>query len=326
MRQYEIERERAGDLLAERRSKVYADIPRIKKIDEELSAAGIGLVKLLAAGGNDCEKNVSELKSNSKKLSEEKARLMESNGVPENYFSDIFLCPECKDTGHINSGHETVRCRCLKQRLINVCYNLPNRKNLLETENFDTFTMKYYSDVLNESEGLSPKENMKTIHKTALQFVKDFGVKFQNLLLYGDAGLGKTFLCNCIARALLEKERTVLYVTAPKIFKAVEDYRFNRDEMEEPDETIDMLYETELLILDDLGSEFATVVTGAALFDIINERLIMQKPTVISTNLPPAELHEQYSERVVSRIIGYYKVMKFFGDDIRVKKKLTGAR
>ena len=322
MRAYEVDRDRAVVLLNERRKELYRRLPRVREIDNELSHIGISVAKkVLIEGGNQVL--FEGLRQQSIVLKKEKERLLSENGVSEGYLADIYRCAVCQDTGYTQS-HLSERCKCLKQHLIDKYYTLSNVRGLLEEENFDTFDMRYYSESLMPSEGMSSYRNMQLIYQTALKFVEEFDRTFQNLLFYGDTGLGKTFLCNCIAKDLLDAGHTVLYVTAPRIFKLVEDYRFNRDNVEDSDYSIDAVIDVDLLILDDLGAEFSTVVTSAFLFDIINQRLLAKKPVVISTNLSPAEFEIQYSDRIVSRFLGHYKMSKFYGDDIRAKKKYSG--
>ena len=323
MRAYESDRDRAAALLKERRAEVYRRLPRVLEIDSKLSQLGIDAAKQILLEGSGGDELLQSLRMQSESLKSEKELLLSKDGVPEGYFADIYRCIICQDTGYVESS--SVRCQCLKQRLIDKYYDLSNIRGLLAEENFDTFDLRYYSDIVNPTQGLSPHRNMQIIYQVALNFVEDFDHKFQNLLFYGDTGLGKTFLCNCIAKDLLDRGHTVLYVTAPRIFKLVEDYRFNRDEMFEPDDAVDAVTDVDLLILDDLGAEFGTVVTSAALFNIINQRLLAKKATVISTNLSPAEFETQYSDRIVSRFLGHYKMSKFYGDDIRARKKYEGG-
>ena len=320
MRAYEADRDHAATVLKKRLEEVYGKLPQVQEIDNKLAQVGIDTAKRILSEEGASQTLLHDLRTKTLALKEEKERLFADNGIPKGYFTDIFKCSLCQDTGYA----ENIRCGCLKQRLIDKYYDLSNVRGLLEEENFDTFDFKYYSQNVNPAQGLSPYRNMQIIYKTALNFVQEFGCrgrKIQNLLFYGDTGLGKTFLCNCIAKDLLDAGYTVLYVTAPQIFKLVEEHRFNRDEEEEPNYAIDAVTDVDLLILDDLGAEFSTIVTSAALFNIINQRLLAKKPTVISSNLSPAELEAQYSDRIVSRFLGNYKMSKFYGDDIRAKKK-----
>jgi len=162
---------------------------------------------------------------------------------------------------------------------------------------------------------------MRAVRKIAERFAKEFEPGEENLLFYGETGLGKTFMCRCIAKAVLDEGFIVLYVTAPHLFKLVQAHHFNRDNAEDAGEQLDAVHEADLLILDDLGAEFSTIVTDSALFEVINQRLLDKRSTVISTNLTIAELRDHYTERIVSRFLGSYKMLKFFGDDIREKKR-----
>jgi len=329
MRSYETSRDQADALLVQRRTAVYKSTPRLAEIDQELTALGLSTVKMALAGSNQDNANQNRLaqnRANAAALEQEKRQLLAQNGIPEDYLTTAYRCTICQDTGHLPTqpGQPAQRCSCLKQRLIEAYYSLSNVKGILEEENFDTFDHRCFSPATIESEGLSQLVNMQAIYRMSTEFVQDFDSTFNNLLLYGPTGLGKTFVCHCIAKDLLDTGHTVLYLTAPRLFKIIEDYRFNRDALAEPDEMIDAVTDVDLLILDDLGAEFITVITTSALFNIVNERLLMKKPTVISTNLSPMELERHYSERIVSRFAGHYQMIKFFGEDVRVKKKYGG--
>ena len=207
----------------------------------------------------------------------------------------------------------------MKHKLMDRLYDQSNVRDVIRMENFDTFDLRLFSDEVVQGEGISPKENAKRNLKMAMAFAEDF--TGENLLLYGGAGRGKTFMCNCIAKDVLERGKTVLYLTAGQLFRQLEEMRFHRDEEEEVKYWDNELLEADLLIIDDLGTEFATMFTASELFRIVNDRKLRKKPVVISTNLDYRALMDQYSDRVMSRLIGEYTTMKFFGDDIRMKKK-----
>ena len=210
-------------------------------------------------------------------------------------------------------------CACMKRRLMDKLYDQSNVRERISLENFDTFDVRLFSDRVVPAEGISPKENAQRNLKKAMEFAEQpFG---ENLLLYGGAGRGKTFLCNCIAKEVLERGHTVLYLTAGQLFKQLEEMRFHAKEEEEGFDWDQELLDADLLMIDDLGTEFATVFTASELFRIINDRKLRKRPVVISTNLDYQALMEQYSDRVMSRLIGEYTTLKFFGEDIRIKKK-----
>ena len=323
MRSYEASRNQAQTLLQERRDALYKNTPRIADIDNELSFIGLSLAKTALSNDQD---GLKAAQAKAEALKYEKNNLMINLGLAENYLTAIYNCTVCSDTGYISSspGQPAKRCNCLSQRLIEAYYELSNIKNVLKKENFDTFDYRFFSPGIIEAEGISPQKNMEHIYRLTTQFVQNFGKEDKNLLLFGRAGLGKTFICHCIAKDILDEGYTVLYLTAPRLFKVVEDLRFNRSSLEEPDDMMDAVTDVDLLILDDLGAELVTSVTSSALFDIVNQRLLSGKPTVISTNLSPTELAAQYSDRIFSRFAGRYQMVKFIGEDIRIKSKYGG--
>ncbi len=318
MRLYDRYRFEADALLSKRKKEVYKKCPRIEEIDNELVTLSLNAAKDIMQKKADRTEISLFLKEKSRQLTEERDALFKQNGFPEKYLTDVYRCNECKDTGYIDNE----KCNCLKQNLIKQYYSGANLSNTFKNENFDTFDLNYYSDEVNERHGVSPKANIKWIWMTCLNFVKDFNKVHKNLLLSGTCGTGKTFLCNCIAKEILESGHTVFYSTSSQLFKTVEDLRFNRKESDNiPDDFIATVMEVDLLIIDDLGTEFMSIVTNSELFNIINTRLLFSRSTIISTNLSNTELMAQYSDRVTSRIVGNYTLLKFFGEDIRLKKK-----
>ncbi len=318
MRGYQEDADRAMALKNQRTLEVEAAIPRIAEINLELSQLAFSAVKLVL------EKNSRDLKdqlnNKASALLAEKTQLLIENGYPQDYLVNIYRCGDCKDTGYMGQD----KCHCLRQRIIEKYYDISNLRAVLERENFDTFDLRYYPDALDPVVGVSPRKNIQLVYKACLDFVRSFDTEPENLFFYGHTGLGKTFLCNCIAKEILDLGKTVLYVTAPSLFKTIENLRFNRDEIQEPDEVIDSIYNVDLLIIDDLGTEFSTVITASELFDIINTRLLAKRPVIISSNLSPMDLEGQYSLRVVSRLHGNYKMLRFVGNDIRLEKKYIG--
>ena len=324
MKDYELAQDNAAFLLEERKAEVYRLVPEIAEIDHALAKLGASLARMALAGDVN---GMNEAKTQGESLKARRLSLLKST-VGEDYLTAVHRCEACKDTGYLQSapGQSAARCPCLKQRLINEYYSLSNIKEALQDENFDTYDLRLFDTNIIPTEGLSPHTNMQTIYRLTMQFVMDFDKEFNNLLLYGEPGLGKTFVCHCIAKDLLDAGKTVLYLTVPRLCKVLEDYRFNRESLAEPDAMLAAVDDVDLLILDDLGTEFSTIVTAAALFDIINQRLLTRKHTVISTNLTPETLAAQYSERIISRLAGSYQMIKFFGEDIRVKKKYGALR
>ncbi len=315
---YDKKRLEATKEQAKRQELIHASIPRIAQIDDKMSAIGVKLAKAAFNPKVNTAELIVEFQEENQNLIKQKHELLIMNNYPADYLDLHFDCNQCNDTGYMG----TEQCTCLSQSLINVAYEQSNLKHILEYENFDTFDFEYYSKEVDEKFGRSPHENMQNLYRFCVHFVHKFDGSFQNILFHGNTGLGKTFLCNCIAKDLLDKGKTVLYLPAVQLFQLFETARFHREDMEEfSKEMLDTLLTVELLIIDDLGTEFITSFTGPELFNTINTRVLNQKATIISTNLSLEELKEQYSDRIVSRILGSYEVLPVFGQDIRIIKK-----
>ncbi len=173
------------------------------------------------------------------------------------------------------------------------------------------FRLDYYDRT--PENGISPYEKMAQSLEYCQNYVKDFSENSPSLFFCGETGLGKTFLSSCIAKALLEKGVKVVFGSIIDFLRRIENEHFGREQ----GNTIDTLIDADLVILDDLGSEFRTSFTESAIYDIINSRINLGKPTIISTNLTTDELNEDYNERIVSRLTGCFHPIKFLGKDIR---------
>lgn len=315
LREYDALRTQKAAELRERKESLYQRFPRLAEIERELSLLGVSTAKLVLLSPGEMEQAVAGLKEKQHALEQERRDLLLQNNLSLSLLQMEYVCEKCKDTGYVGD----VPCACMKHKLMDRLYDQSNVRDMTQVENFDTFDLRLFSDEVVPAEGISPKENAKRNLKMAMAFAEDF--TGENLLLYGGVGQGKTFLCNCIAKDVLEQGKTVLYLTAGQLFKQLEEMRFHRNEEEETTDWDTELLEADLLIIDDLGTEFATMFTASELFRIINDRKLRHRPVVISTNLDYPALMEQYSDRVMSRLVGEYTALKFFGEDIRKKKK-----
>ena len=313
--QIESNRIKSEKLLKERQEQIYALIPRVKEIDKEIFKTGASLAKLVLKKSSFDE--LERLRKLNEDLNNEKSEILKQNGYESSFFEDIYVCSSCNDTGFINGK----KCSCLTQKIIDKYYEMSNLSNILAIQNFDAFNMEYYSEEIIEKFGRSPRANMEYIYTRSLKFVEDFGNSvFSNLFFYGHTGLGKTFLSNCIAKDILDKGHSVIYVTSGQLFSFVDDFRFNKDEGQSSVK-LNILMNSDLLIIDDLGTEFNTKIVQSELFNILNTRILNKKSTIISTNIPLKELEEHYHRRIFSRIIGEYLSFHFIGRDIRILKK-----
>ena len=313
--EYEEIRRKNDEDLALRRSSVFRAVPEIEAIDGEIKNLGLHLYKIALDGGN-IEGQVRQLRESQKSLLAKRETLLLQNGFSKDELSERFQCDLCKDTGSVG----TKPCECYRRKLILKAYEQSNLSQQLDNQSFATFNLSLYSDEREDGALVSPRENMQNILSTCKNFVMHFPNQEKNLLFWGAPGLGKTFLSTCIAKELIKRGFSVIYETAYQTFAMLEELKFKRSDDDKLKFKVDKIYTCDLLILDDLGSEFSTPYTNAALFDILNSRLIAGKKTVINTNLSVAELDKKYSERVASRIIGHYEMLNFFGKDIRFQQ------
>ena len=316
MRTYDQRKASNIQLQNKRLNEVFSKIPEIETIHKQISKLGLTAIQKTIAHPTQKDQYTQELTNNLQKLKLKKSRLLQDYGYPPEYLEPIYTCNDCKDTGYI----ENQKCHCLKQAIINYSYEQSNLKHILAKENFSTFSFAYYSQEKDPKTGMSSFENMRSVHQACLDFVDHFSTSFNNLILYGRSGLGKTFLCNSIAKELLDQGKTVIYLSSFQLFRLFENYRFHKEEEIVTNDDIETIFQCDLLIIDDLGTEFNNALTSAELFNCLNSRLMNQRSTVISTNLNPNEWVAKYSERIVSRIFGYYTQLKLFGSDIRLKK------
>lgn len=320
LRELEIVRTQNEADLRQRKATLYEKLPRLEEIERELALLGVKTAMAVLGSDMTSGDMVEQLQMAQKTRRDERNTILDEANLSPRLLEMEYSCLHCKDTGYI----ETERCACLKRRVMDKLYDQSNVRKVIQAENFEHFNVRLYSEKINTAEGISPRDNAQKVFRRALAFVDDFDRETENLLLYGGTGLGKTFLCNCIAKELLEKGKTVLYLTAGQLFKKLEEQHFHRDDDEEAKDWETELMEAELLIIDDLGTEFPTVFTTSELFRIINDRKLSKRLSVISTNLNPNELTQLYSDRIASRLLGEYQPIKFFGEDIRIVKKMKG--
>lgn len=317
LKEYEQKRLQAELALENKLNKFYMKNPDLSNINDKINRTSIEITKtiLLNKDSDKLEKLNIEL-NNYKK---EKKELLNKLNIKSDFFTPNYSCKLCNDTGYLINNNQ-IMCTCLKQQLLNVQYNKSNISSL-EYENFDNFNINLFSVEIDEKKynsNISPKENLEKIKDISLKFIENFdNPQEKNLLFTGNTGLGKTYLTNCIANELLKKGKTVLYQTAPVMLDSILDYRFGKNN----EFNYNDLLNVDLLIIDDLGTENLNNMKFTELFNIINTRLLKDKKTIISTNLSLAELASQYDDRVMSRLIGNYTICRFFGEDIRLKKK-----
>lgn len=315
----ELRRHNQEDLDARRRA-VYLAVPEIEDIDREIQSAGLSIVSLAVSAPLDMQAKIVALRDHQKSLQIRRKALLLENGFAEDELSMRYMCEDCQDTGV--RGDRS--CECFKRRLVMKAFEKSNLSQQLRNQSFKTFDFSLYSNEPDAQYGIIPRVNMERIVEISKDFINSFERTDKNLLFWGESGLGKTFLSTCIAKELIKKGFSVIYETTYQIVSLLEDYKFKRGtDLAELKSQAERLYDCDLLILDDLGAEFSTAYTNAALFDILNSRLITNKKTIINTNLNMQELSDRYSERVISRIMGSYQALQFIGEDLRLKTSVN---
>ena len=302
------------------RQDVYARQPKLAQLDRRIQGTMASLVAAALRQGSDPVQAVRAVREENQSLQRERVSLLEAMGLAEDALNDTPACPLCRDTGWQGAR----MCRCLKELCAQEQIKELSKLLDLGEQSFDTFSMDYYSPAADPLHGISPRENMDINCNVCWNYAHKFGrISTKNLLLSGPPGLGKTFLSACIARTVSESGFSVVYDTAVNVFGQFDTRRFRRDSsdgLDARDETRRYLG-CDLLILDDLGREMTTRLTQASLYELVNTRLVADKQTVISTNLPLEELESRYDPPTVSRLKGEYEFLEFFGEDIRSLRK-----
>lgn len=297
-------------LSRQRLSEVYEKLPRVHQIDIELRRTMVQAAQAAFTQNNTAL--LDDAKAKNKALQDERETLLRAN-FPPNFLDESPVCPRCGGTGYIGSS----MCQCLSE----LCRQ-EQQKNISilagGKSDFSRFRLDYYPDSVDSRICSSPRELMRTNLEDAKQFAFHFTPDCGNLLLTGNTGLGKTLLSACIAKSVSDRGYSVVYESSGKLFSVLESAKFNSNEINLREAA---KYATcDLLILDDLGTEMPGQFTTAALYSLINERLLAKKSIIITTNVPLPELAKRYNPQISSRLQGEFQMMTFLGDDIRVLK------
>ena len=322
MADYARIRDRHRRELEKRRTQAYARIPALQKLEEQTPALAVDQLRRRlrspAASGPDGSvpgapaDRKGSFRETAAQITATRIRLLTENGFPPDYLEMTWDCPDCRDTGYIGRD----KCHCLRRREISVLYNQSRLETLAAGADFSLLSEKYYA-----GEDL---ERFRNALRVCRLFVEQFDTVHRNLYLCGTVGTGKTMLSVCTAKALIEKGRSVLYFSASSLFDRLADCTFSSGSREGLRGFLDDLYTCDLLIIDDLGTEFTNAFVASQLFTCISERELNRHSTIISTNLSLGELQARYSDRVFSRITSTYEICKLTGRDIRLQRRRRG--
>ncbi len=308
---YEIFKDKARLARAaadKRTEEVCSKDERLAEIQRELSETGIKIFAAALSGEENRDSAYKALELRLTALKDEKKRRLAALGLPEDYTDVKYECPKCSDTGYVGIK----ACDCLKKAITQQNSKKSGLGKYLENQTFESLDLSFYP--FGEI-----REKMSDIIKYAKEYAASFSPwDSESLLFVGPTGLGKTHISSAIAKCVIEKGYTVAYDSAQNIIASFERDRFERDGEARSSERF---LNSDLLIIDDLGTEVQSKSATAYFYTIINTRILSSKPTIVSTNLTPTQLNNQYERRIVSRLFGEYRVYEFAGDDIRMKKK-----
>lgn len=312
MRSYEEKQNKSRKLLEERTAYVYQNVEGYQELDESIASVSVSQGKKLLLGDDNA---LIELKNMIAEFSSMKKQLLISAGLSEDYLKPVYTCPDCKDTGYIDHA----KCHCFKQIEITMLYEQSGIREMLEENNFSTLSYEYY-----EGEDL---QRFKNTVVTCKNFINNFNSDYHNLFFYGTVGTGKSFLSGCVAKELIESGHSVIYFSAAGLFDVLSRMKFDYKNTEELHNAYEDLFQCDLLIIDDLGTEYTNNFVNSQFFSLINDRHLRQKAVIISTNLSLADFRDRYSDRIFSRITSSYEICKITGPDIRMyKKKLQNRK
>lgn len=319
MYQYDQTRMKNRHLTEQRTEEIEQRLPEISEIQTRLIQLSMAQARSELLEPERAADSKNSYQTEMTQLIARKQELLEQGGYPADYLSPVYTCPDCKDTGYIGSKP----CHCFLQALSRLLYRNSNLADILATENFETFCSDYYDDTQRDDNlSLTPRENIIKLREVCLDYISRFDDAYDNLIFYGPTGVGKTFLTHCIAKELLDSGHSVVYLTSLQLFDILEKSKFGRDgEAASSSRQITWLLGSDLLIIDDLGTELTNSFTISQLYYFIEERHLVQRASIFSTNLSFQELHDRYGERIFSRFTGYYNFCKIIGKDIRPMKR-----
>lgn len=310
IRGYERTRDNNRFLMVSRQEKVFNTIPGYRELSDSVSTLSASAVRQMLSG----EKNTLEtLHTSLQEIAAKQKELLKAAGYPEDYLEPIYTCPDCKDTGYIETGNGTrEKCHCFRRQEISLLYAQSHIQDMIARENFATLSYEYY-----QGDDLT---RFKSAVTASRNFVQNFKQDYHNLFFYGTVGTGKSFLSGCIANELLKEGYSVIYFSALNLFQQLAHYNFDSREKSGFHSFCEDIYSCDLLVIDDLGTEVTNAFVTSQLFACLNERNLRQKPVIISTNLNLEELRDRYSDRIFSRITSQFTFCKLTGPDIRISK------
>ncbi len=295
---------------ASRLDEIYQKVPQVIDVRKELALTSVELTKLILSKKEDISEGLEKLKESNLNLQQMEKELLIAGGYPEDYLKLHPVCKKCGDSGYIGN----VRCSCLNGLMRQINIETINSVSALKLCDFSSFDLRYYSEETDPVTRVVPRQIMSDIFSFCKKYADHFSPQMKGIFMVGETGLGKTHLSLAIAKAVIEKGYTVAYGSVYDFLKTIEAEHFGRVEN---NDTLNILLDVDLLILDDLGAEFNSQFNLSAIYNLINTRCNRDRPTIINTNLTSKELEDRYSRRLVSRLFSLLTYLRFVGKDIR---------
>lgn len=312
MNEYEALRTKAHQERDRRVAEIHAQVPALLALEQETNQIGFTAMKQIAKNPQRAQQYKDQLQEKLAALAKEKSKLLKEHKIPADYREVQYHCPACQDTGYV----ENQRCQCFLQKLINCAYADSNLSEQAEEQDFQHFSLDYYPERKPAGSSLTERELMQKVYLHCQSFCENFDTARKSMLFYGGTGVGKTFLSSAVAKEVLKQGKSVLYIRATRLFNLYDEYKFSWGE----NKSISAFYDADLLIIDDLGTEYLSKTSVPFLFDLVNDRLAKGKKMIISTNLALKDIEKAYTPRFVSRLYESFDILQFYGNDIRIEK------
>ena len=311
MRAVALRRQTARANAEDARAAAEAAVPALRHAEEEVRVRGVRCA-LAGASGKDRTAAAAALA----KAKQDLTALLASSGRPADALEPHFTCKKCQDTGTFE-GHT---CICVHKLMQKLRREEIESLSSLSISSFDTMELRYYPNTMDDKLGEPVRSYMGSLLAELRAYAEEFDRSSESLMLFGNAGLGKTHAALAIAGIVLEKDFDVIYVSSPDFFSKLEALHFGADPGGEEETLLQTAAGADLLILDDLGTEYITPLTISVLYELINTRMLTHRPTIYTTNIIDQNIFvARYTEKVASRMLGGCKMFKFFGEDQRLK-------
>ena len=291
----------------EKREEIFRKLPELEELEEKVRAFSLSVAGEMQQGNRE---GLLRLKEEIGKLHKEKKALLEGAGYKiQDLEEEEHFCPLCQDTGYVDGK----KCQCFLKLQGELLYRQSRMGAVLERENFSKFQLERFDNIekLGQCGNKTLREYIKEIRDYLTNYCEEYPKNNRSILFTGSTGTGKTYFLHSVAKALLDRGVSVLYFTATGLFEY-----FSKRMREE--DTEDYIEEVDVILIDDLGTEFSNSFTTSRFFALLNQRILDRKTMLISTNLNFKELRETYSDRVVSRFMSDYEIIPLYGKDQRL--------